>query len=74
MERQFLLAVPFNFPVMLLVPQRSALFLTSLSTFLHCQPLIWWLLILGFSILLKKKELGMEEYILVMLEVNIIEG
>ena len=39
-DRQFLISVPFVFPVLLLVTQRSELFLTSLSTLLHSQTLL----------------------------------
>ena len=35
MERQFLLAVHFIFPVLFLSPQQSALFMTYLLTLLH---------------------------------------
>ena len=52
MERQFILAVHFIFPVLLLVPQRSALFMTSLSTVLRYQPLLLWLLLFNLSIIL----------------------
>ena len=74
MERQFLLTVPFIFPVPLLVPHRVELFLTSLSTVLHCQPLFWSILLLVLSILLKNKELKREEDITGMLEVTVTEG
>ena len=60
-ERQFLLVVPFIFKVILLVSHRSALFLTSLSTVLNCQPLFWRNILLVISILLKKKKLKREE-------------
>ena len=74
MERQFILAVTFIFPVMILVTQRSELFISSLSTMLHCQPLLWWILLLVLSILPKNKELNREEDIKGLLEVTVMEG
>ena len=55
-------------------PQRSSLFYTSHSTVLHCQPLLWWILLLNLSILLKNKELGREGCITGLLEVTLITG
>ena len=52
MERQFLLAPHFIFPVTPLVTQRSALFLTSLSTVLPHKPLLWWILRLNLITLM----------------------
>ena len=42
--------------------------MTSLSTVLHLQTLLWQKLLLGLKILLKKKELNTEEYITGLLE------
>ena len=60
MERHFLLAMPLIYPVLLLVPKSSALFLTSLATLIQWRPLLWWILLLVLIILLKRKELNME--------------
>ena len=55
MEIQFLLAVPFMFPVQYIIPHISALCLTSLSTVLHLQPLLWKYILLFQIIVLKKR-------------------
>ena len=73
-ERQFLLAVTFIFPVLFLVPHKAALFMTSLSTVLRHQPLFLNIILLVISVLLKKKELSREEDITVILEVTVTEG
>ena len=54
MEIKFLLIVTFIFPVKILVPHREAIFLTSLSTLIHSQPLLWRFILLVLHILLKK--------------------
>ena len=64
----------FIFPVPLLVPHRVALFLTSRSTVLHRQPILWRNLLLVLSILLKEKEINREEYITGMLYITVTEG
>ena len=74
LERQFRLAVPLIFTVLLLVPQRAALFLTSLSTVLHSWPLLWWVLLLVLNILLKKKYRKRVGGITVLQEVTVMEG
>ena len=61
-ERQFLL----------FVPQRSTLFTTELSTVIRCQPILWWLILLYFSIILKK--LGKERIITGIIEVTVMRG
>ena len=73
-ERQFLLSVYFIFTVNHLVPHIFVIFLTKLSTVIHCQPQLWRILLLVLSILLKNKGLSKEEYITVLLEVNITGG
>ena len=52
MDIQFLLAMHFFFPVLSLVPQMPEIFLTLLSTVLHCHPILRWLILLDLSILL----------------------
>ena len=74
MDRQFLLTAPFIFPAPLLVPYRAAPFMTSLSTVLHCQPLLWRILLLVLGILLKNKELRREGGIPGLLEVTVTVG
>ena len=74
MEIHFLLSVPFIFSVPLLVPHRTAIFLTSLSTVICRQPLLWQNTLLVLSILLKNKELKREEDITGLLEVIAMEG
>ena len=71
MERHFLLAITLVFPVLFLLPYKESLFLTSISTVLHIQTIIWWYLLLFHSILNKKKELNREEDITILLEVNV---
>ena len=73
MERQFLLAVKFIFPVPIILPHRAALFMTSLSTVINIQTLIWKNLLLVLSVLMKNKELKRDKYTTGMLEVNIME-
>ena len=74
MEIQFLLAFPFIFPVTFLVPQRAALFMTSLLTVINLKPLLCRLLIFVLEIILKNKELSMELGITGLLEVTINES
>ena len=71
MERQFLLAITFIFPIPVLVPHRAALVIISLITVLHCQPLLFCILLLVISILMKNKELGREEGITRLLEFTV---
>ena len=59
-ERKIILSVQFIFTVMLLVTHRAALFTNSTSTALHCQPLLWKIILLFLRILLNNKELRME--------------
>ena len=61
MERNFIPARHLIFPVLLLVPQSSALFMTSLSKVLHCQPILQCLLLLDIRILIYKKSYGDRE-------------
>ena len=72
-DRQFLLAVQFIFPFPSLVPHRAELFMTSISTMLHRQPLLWRYILLVHSILLKNKELKREEDITGLLKVIVTE-
>ena len=59
-ERKIILSVNFIFTVMLLVTHRAALFTTSISTALHCQPILWKIILLVLRILLNNKELRRE--------------
>ena len=70
-ERQFLFAVPFFYPVPLLVSQKAELFMNLLSTVIHLQPLLWSNLPLVLGIMIKKKELNREEDTTRLLEVTI---
>ena len=63
MERHFLLTLPLIFPVPLLVPHRAVLFMTSLSTVIHNQPLLLWNILSVIRILLINRYLKREEYI-----------
>ena len=74
LESQFLLTVPFIFLVPIVFSHMEALFMTSLSTVLLHQPLLWWNQILVLRILLKNKDLNRESYITGMLEFNVMEG
>ena len=60
MYSKLLINVPLIFPVPLLVKQREALFLASLSIVIHIQPILWSILLLFLSIMLKNKELSRE--------------
>ena len=55
MDRQFLLAFTFTFPVTSLVPHTEELFMTKLPTMLHIQILFLRYLLLVHIILLKNK-------------------
>ena len=70
--RQFILAMHFIFTNMLLLPQRSALFPTKISTVLHRLPILQWLLLLDLIILLKKKKLEREGDITGLIEVTVM--
>ena len=51
-ERQFIIDVYFISPVLILVSQRSVIFMTSLSTVIRIHPLLQCLLLLFLSILI----------------------
>ena len=74
MDRQFLIDIPFIVTFMSIIIHRAALFMTSLSTIPHLQPLLWWNILFYQSILLKKKELKRDEDITGLLDVTVIEG
>ena len=63
-----------HFPVMILVSHRVSLFVTSLSTVLHLKTLLRFNIISVLIVLLKIKELEREEYIIGLLEVNVMKG
>ena len=64
----------FIFPVLILVSQRPALFTTQLSKVLHSQPILRWLLLLDLSILCKKKDIGTDGGIPVLIEFTLMGG
>ena len=74
LERQFLIAMKFIFPVPLLVKQSKEIFMTSLSIVIHFKPQLWQILLLVICIFLKKKELSREGGITGILEVTVTEG
>ena len=73
-EKQFLLAAQLISPVPSIPPHSAALFLTSISTLIHLQPLIFLCLILVYSILPKKKDIKREEDTTRLLGLNVTEG
>ena len=74
MERQFLIAVPFIFPFTLIILYMAVIYITSILTVRHFQPLFCWNLILVLSILPKNKYLKRKEDIIELLEVTVKEG
>ena len=74
MDRQLIIDIPFIVTFLSIITHRAALFMTSLSTMLHLQPLLWWNVLFYQSILLKNKELKRDEYITGLLEVTLTEG
>ena len=71
MERQFIISTPLIFPVLILVPYKVVLFMTSISIVLHRQTLLWRILLLVLSIILKKNELKTEEDMTGLLQVTV---
>ena len=69
-ESQFLIELPFIFPVPLLVPHREVLFMISISTVIHSQLILWWTLLLAIIILMKNKYIRTTG----LLEVTVMEG
>ena len=51
-----------------------ALFTTSLSKVLHCQSILWWIILLVLSVFPKNYEIRKEEGITVLIEVTVMEG
>ena len=74
MDRQLIIDIPFIVTFLSIITYRAALFMTSLSTMLHLQPLLWRNVLYYQSILLKNKELKRDEYITGLLEVTLTEG
>ena len=72
MERQFLIAVLLNFSVGSLILHRVYIFLTSLLSVIHRQPLLWRYILLVYSKLMKKKDPNREEDIKGLLEVTVM--
>ena len=74
LERQFLPDGSLIFPVPLIFPQRAELLPTSIITVLRRRPLIWRIIILVLSILLKKMYIRKYGCVIGLLEVNLTEG
>ena len=70
----FMLSMPLISPVLILVPHRLELFMTSISTLLYLQTILWWILLLVIIVMLKNKYLSREGGITGMLDVNLMEG
>ena len=62
------------FKVLILVTHKAALFIISLTTLLHFQPLLWRFILLVLSMIMKKKGINKDKDITVLLEVTVTEG